>query len=327
MAFSDVEIQEFKTEAEELLDSAEDSLLSVDRGAKLESHYDAIFRVFHSLKGAASMMELQDLQSHMHQLENIFTQFKSKSKVEKFEMDFFLRGVDAARKILQGQKISFDYDLVKSTPTPATPKPEQNEKIAPNSTPHIEINDTKKLRGTVMLIDDEPELVTIIENYLKNEGFSVLPFTNPELALAEFKRKCPDVIISDICMPQIDGIELLKSIRQHSNEVPVLFISGFINKDYLLKAIELGVYTVFEKPLNLLYLLEATINASHKHQLTKLLNSSINLIMYQYSDLDAYLANNGKDDVRKVIRNEISTLVSQRNLLRSINKAKGSENV
>ncbi|WP_369676875.1 Hpt domain-containing protein, partial [Enterococcus faecium] len=56
MEFSQAEIEEFKLEALDLLEAAEDNLLQLDRGATLATHYDAIFRCFHSIKGGAGML-------------------------------------------------------------------------------------------------------------------------------------------------------------------------------------------------------------------------------------------------------------------------------
>ena len=65
MSFTQEDINEFKAEALEFLDSAEKSLLSLDTGNDFLKVYDVIFRSFHNLKGGAGMMELVDLQNHI----------------------------------------------------------------------------------------------------------------------------------------------------------------------------------------------------------------------------------------------------------------------
>jgi two-component system chemotaxis sensor kinase CheA len=109
VALSDEEKNEFNTEAFELLDNAEKGLLAMDEGAEISAHYDSIFRTFHNIKGASGMMELLDLQSHMHQLESIFTQFKGQTRLPKEQIDLFLRGIDATRLLLKGESIQFSY--------------------------------------------------------------------------------------------------------------------------------------------------------------------------------------------------------------------------
>lgn len=110
-AFTDEEIEEFKFEAIELLDNAEEALLKISKGGDFRIGYETIFRCFHNLKGAAGMMELLDLQKHTHEVETIFTEYKDKVEMPGEVVDFFLRSIDGARSILNGQKIKFDYSI------------------------------------------------------------------------------------------------------------------------------------------------------------------------------------------------------------------------
>jgi two-component system, chemotaxis family, sensor kinase CheA len=111
MSFSSEEIEEFKTEAQELMDIAEKSLLELDQGGDFTDCFDSIFRSLHNLKGGAGMMEFVELQTHTHELETIFMGFKGKSSIPKNYVNFFLRGIDASRLILEGEAIEFDYEV------------------------------------------------------------------------------------------------------------------------------------------------------------------------------------------------------------------------
>ncbi|MBX9767829.1 MAG: Hpt domain-containing protein, partial [Bdellovibrionales bacterium] len=128
MAFSEQELEEFKSEAIELLDTAEKSFLSLENpGADFRSAFDAAFRGFHNLKGAAGMMELFDLQAHTHELETILMNFKDKSSMGPDYISMFLRGIDAAKNILAGNKVDFDFSVNSNQPlaksTAASPSP------------------------------------------------------------------------------------------------------------------------------------------------------------------------------------------------------------
>lgn len=125
MSFSDQEIEEFKTEARELLDVAESSLLALDKGSDFKQTYDATFRSFHNLKGAAGMMEMLPLQAHTHELENVLMPFKDQPSMGKNYVSYFLSGIDAARVLLDGGKIKFDYKSY-DVPTEST-EPVSNE--------------------------------------------------------------------------------------------------------------------------------------------------------------------------------------------------------
>jgi two-component system chemotaxis sensor kinase CheA len=115
MSFNDQEYAEFKIEAIELLEVAEKSLLTLSEDETHENYkqlFDTIFRSFHNLKGAAGMMELLDLQAHTHGLENMLMTFKEKNRIPESHINFFLRGIDAAKLILDGEKVVFDVNRV-----------------------------------------------------------------------------------------------------------------------------------------------------------------------------------------------------------------------
>jgi chemotaxis protein histidine kinase CheA len=118
MSFSQQEIEEFKVEALELLDLAEKSVLALDAGAEFRASFDTIFRGFHNLKGGAGMMELLKLQAHTHELENILMGFKNESSIPKEYLSLFLRGIDAARTLLDGKEVSFSFAVNTSAETP-----------------------------------------------------------------------------------------------------------------------------------------------------------------------------------------------------------------
>jgi chemotaxis protein histidine kinase CheA len=102
MSFELEEINEFKLEARELVETAERSLLLLDGGDSFLKNYDAIFRAFHNLKGSAGMLEMYKLQEHMHVLENTLTAQKDKGVIGRELIDYFLKGCDVARNILDG---------------------------------------------------------------------------------------------------------------------------------------------------------------------------------------------------------------------------------
>ncbi|MGE3610979.1 MAG: chemotaxis protein CheW [Bacteriovoracaceae bacterium] len=119
-SFSQEEIEEFKVEAQELMDLSEKSLLALDQGGDFKTCFDSIFRGFHNLKGGAGMMEFLELQSHTHELETIFMSFKEKTSIPKNYINFFLRGIDAARTILDGEKVEFDFTVKDEAPISET---------------------------------------------------------------------------------------------------------------------------------------------------------------------------------------------------------------
>ncbi len=117
MSFSGEELDEFKAESLELLENAEKQLLSIDKGGDFRAAFDATFRCFHNLKGAAGMMDLEKLQVHTHKLEELLMGFKEATSMPKPYVTLFLRGIDASRILIDGGDVTFNYD-VESEPAP-----------------------------------------------------------------------------------------------------------------------------------------------------------------------------------------------------------------
>ena len=80
----------------------------------------------------------------------------------------------------------------------------------------------------ILVIDDEPDVTELIEYKLKNEGFEVRVSNNPLQILGAIKEFLPDLIILDIMMPELNGIQLCKMIRSDSEfeSIPIIFLDG-----------------------------------------------------------------------------------------------------
>jgi CheY-like chemotaxis protein/HPt (histidine-containing phosphotransfer) domain-containing protein len=306
-SFTEEEISAFVTEAEELLDSAEKGLLLLDKGESLATQYDLVFRAFHNIKGAAGMMEMTALQSHMHQLETIFTDHKTDEHLEKPLVDLFLRGLDGTRRLLHGESIEFDYSAANSTTTaPAPAAAAIVEAVAPAVQPI----------GKILVVDDEPEIVELLADILRGENIEVETVTDSRLVIETITRFKPDVLFTDISMPEISGLDLLRMVAKTHPDMPVVFISGFVSKEILLESIHLGVFAVLEKPFEVVRILETSFNAIEKVKLARMVNTSINLLMFQFSDLSDYLKSQGKVDLHKSISEDIASLLEQRRAIR-----------
>lgn len=310
MDFSSEEIEEFKNEALELLDEAEKHLLALEKGGDFTKTYDAVFRVFHSLKGAAGMLSMLELQSHMHQLENHYQQCKPLKTLSKETISYFLKGADAARQLLDGLKVTFEYTLpelkpsfaIKSPASEPTEKIENDAAVNPNS-------------GKIMIVDDEPEIVSILSDLIREAGYQVVGFTSPIEALANLKKEKPDTVLTDYKMPEMSGFDVLKAVNTYDSDLPVVFVSGHVSKDMIIEALSFGVFGVIEKPFTDSQVLGICANASQRYQLVKLLNSTLSFIYFQYADLDEYLKNKGDETLRAVTRTQFKTLIETRRKL------------
>jgi two-component system C4-dicarboxylate transport response regulator DctD len=102
---------------------------------------------------------------------------------------------------------------------------------------------------TVVLIDDEIDVVEALVEMLELEGFDVLPFTDPKAALRSLRPDCHCIVLCDVKMPHIDGLTLLDAIHKRVPGLPVLLMSGHGDIPMATQAIKNGAYDFLEKPM------------------------------------------------------------------------------
>jgi FixJ family two-component response regulator len=321
MSFIGQDMEEFCTEATELLVSVEKALIAIDKGDSIQKYYEAIFKVFYSVKGGANMMGIDPLQKQMNILEGIFAGLRGKTAVPSEALAILLKTIEEARVILTST--SSEARTKKTAPTAesaSTSEPqkkiEQNVKAEGTKSPNVNLTDLSDVKPMIYAIDDEQDILDIIQFELEQVGMECLTFTDPNELYKAFKKNQPDLVLTDMKMPGCSGQEVLQAIRKLDPDVPVIFISGFLDKENLMEALEYGVFAAIEKPFNERTLLNHVKNALKQRQMTKYLNRSINLILYQFSDIDAVLAEHGKDDIRRTIRAELSQLILFRREIR-----------
>lgn len=96
----------------------------------------------------------------------------------------------------------------------------------------------------VLLADDERLALEYLENIISWEyyGFQVIgAATDPEQALKMYKKYKPELVISDVRMPGMSGLELVNAIREHGGNSHILFLSAYKNFDYIKQAIRLDI--------------------------------------------------------------------------------------
>ena len=120
---------------------------------------------------------------------------------------------------------------------------------------------------TILITDDEPNIIQSLGGILADEGFTVITADCGLKALDIVKETIPDLIILDIWMPDIDGIETLARIRELYPTLPVVMISGHGTIETAVKATKLGAYDFIEKPLSLDKVILAVNNALNYNRL------------------------------------------------------------
>ena len=102
---------------------------------------------------------------------------------------------------------------------------------------------------SILIVDDEPSILQSLGGLLNDEGFEVITASNGYEALKIIDRESPDLVLLDIWMPGIDGIETLKEIKKDNPYIQVIIITGHGTIETAVKATKLGAYDLIEKPL------------------------------------------------------------------------------
>ncbi|WP_405597711.1 MULTISPECIES: sigma-54-dependent transcriptional regulator [unclassified Pseudoalteromonas] len=120
--------------------------------------------------------------------------------------------------------------------------------------------------NNIIVIDDEAMIRDSLKQLLTLEGYIVECFNNASTALSKLNRRFAGIVLSDINMPTMDGLTLLEQITAFDSELPVIFLTGYADVSIAVKAMQLGAYDLFEKPVNE-YLLDCIARACDKRSL------------------------------------------------------------
>ena len=103
----------------------------------------------------------------------------------------------------------------------------------------------------IMAIDDENIVGKMIKTVFERDGYIVETFLNPKPALARLKEEKFDVVITDLKMKDMDGMEVLKTIKKESPETKVIMITAFASLDAAVEAFRRNVNDFFAKPVKI----------------------------------------------------------------------------
>ena len=154
---------------------------------------------------------------------------------------------------------------------------------------------------TILIIDDEESIRTSLKGALEDEGFDVLTAATGEDGIFKASDELPDLILLDIWMPGIDGIETLNRLKRLLPKLPVVMISGHGTIEVAVKATRMGAYDFIEKPLSL-----EKVMITIRHALEKSMLEQENLIL-KGGERHQLI---GVSDVIKKLREEIRQAAS-----------------
>lgn len=120
---------------------------------------------------------------------------------------------------------------------------------------------------TILIVDDEERILQSLEGILADEGFEVVRANSGPAALQRIEEVLPDLVLLDIWMPEMDGIETLVKIKEIHPQLQVVMMSGHGTIETAVKATRLGAYDFIEKPLSLEKVLLSINNALEYYRL------------------------------------------------------------
>ena len=108
---------------------------------------------------------------------------------------------------------------------------------------------TKKehMAKTILVVDDEKRLVALVEQYLAQEGFRVVTAHNGKEALAVARQSHPDLIVLDLMMPEMDGLEFMR-VHRAENNTPIIMLTARVEDEDKIIGLELGADDYVTKP-------------------------------------------------------------------------------
>ena len=128
------------------------------------------------------------------------------------------------------------------------------------------------MKGAVLVVDDDPYVLESVSTLLRAYGFTVYAYNSGGSALGNFTREAYDVVLTDVNMPGMTGIELLEKIREQDRETPVILMTAYAELDMAVSAIKKGAFDFIVKPYNppyLIHSIEKGINYKRLIQIEK----------------------------------------------------------
>lgn len=125
------------------------------------------------------------------------------------------------------------------------------------------MNDTSISKNTILLIEDEENIRTFISTTLKNQGYKITSASNGKDGMHLAASLCPDIVLLDLGLPDLDGMDVIKQLRAWS-AVPIIVISARTNEHEKAKALDCGADDYITKPFGTVELL-ARIRTSLRH--------------------------------------------------------------
>jgi DNA-binding response OmpR family regulator len=103
---------------------------------------------------------------------------------------------------------------------------------------------------SVLIVEDDPEIVKLVSLYLKRDGHNVMTANNGSDGLRLVRESKPDLVILDLMLPQLDGMEICRVLREEGSKVPIIMLTALVQEENLLQGFDLGADDYIPKPFS-----------------------------------------------------------------------------
>lgn len=121
-------------------------------------------------------------------------------------------------------------------------------------------------RTSILVLDDEPIVCKRLKPFFQKSGYEVETFTQPAQALERIRERTFDVVITDLKMPGLDGIQFLTTVKELHPEAEVVVITGFATMETARESFRKGVFDFVAKPFKLAEILEIVRRIERERQ-------------------------------------------------------------
>jgi EAL domain-containing protein (putative c-di-GMP-specific phosphodiesterase class I) len=136
----------------------------------------------------------------------------------------------------------------------------------------------EKTRGRVLIVDDEPALLRAYGRNLAAAGYDVETAEDGQAAIERFRRGGIDAVLTDISMPGLDGVELLRQIREENADVPVVLVTGGPTVETAIRAMDHGALKYLVKPVQPAELVEVIERALQLNRMAEMKRQALALL-------------------------------------------------
>ncbi|BBH53852.1 response regulator [Fluviispira sanaruensis] len=306
----------FLAETSEMLDDAESIFMHLESTPKDLSKLPKLLRIMHTIKGSGATVGYSEIGNFTHKFETLLVAIRDQ-KIETSEeiIDLLLVSNDCLKKciaILQKDlksKLAHLIETEKKIDDVLSEKLHTKVKnISQNSFENDIVKEKKSTinqtensqnsKGNILICDDDEELLETISEMLQIENYNVTACNQATTALEILKNQNVDIILTDLKMPGMDGLEFTKKIRNLNIYIPIVFISGNISREHIKQFLRFGVSDFIDKPFTsdgLILVAERAMRTAHFWRELLTISKSCFKIFVFIQKIDALLSDKHKD--------------------------------